>query len=144
MAMKGRKLTTYEKGKKFAEDETYRREVFSNLLKHLERGYSLDCFEDASDDSIRKYLKTYKDEWNEEELRQAQRKGKSMWEDVGFRQANGQCIGNSRSWYYNMANRYGWREKLDIEAEHKGQVQVNIVSYATQQGLELDKEQGSS
>lgn len=142
--MQGRKLTTYEKSLKFAEEAGYRREIFQLLLKHVEKGFSLDSFEHASDDSIRKYLKLYKEEWNEEELRQAQRKGKGLWEDIGFRQANGQCIGNSRSWYYNMANRYGWREKLDIEAEHKGQVQVNIVSYATQRALEVDKEAGVS
>lgn len=142
--MQGRKLTTYEKRVKFAEEAGYRKEIFQLLLKHVEKGFSLDSFEHASDDSIRKYLKTYKEEWSEEELQQAQRKGKSMWEDVGFRQANGQCIGNSRSWYYNMANRYGWREKLDIEQEHKGQVSVNIVSYATSKALELDKEAGVS
>lgn len=140
--MKGRKMSSQEKGRKFEEDKTYRREVFVNLLKHLEKGYSLDCFEECSDDSIRKYLKLYKDEWSQEELSQAQRKGKGLWEDIGFRQANGQCIGNSRSWFYNMANRYGWREKLDIEQEHKGQVSVNIVSYATQHVLGVDKEAG--
>lgn len=138
--MKGKRLSTVEKGKKFAESETYRREVFSNLLKHVENGYSLDSFEDCSDDSVRKYLKLYKEEWNEEELAQAQRKGKGMWESIGFKQANGECIGNSRSWYYNMANRYGWREKLDIEAEHKGQIQVNVVSYASVKALGVDKE----
>lgn len=139
--MKGRKMTIHEKRVKFEQEAGYRREIFQLLLKHLEKGYSLDCFEHASDDSIRRYLKVYKEEWIEEELREAQRIGKTMWEDVGFRQANGQCIGNSRSWYYNMANRYGWREKLDIEQEHKGQVQVNIVSYATSKALELDKEE---
>ncbi len=135
-------MTFQEKGRKFAEDETYRREVFINLCKHLEKGYSLDCFDECSDDSIRKYLKTYKGEWVQEELDQAIRKGKGTWEGIGFRQANGECLGNSRSWYYNMANRYGWREKLDIEQENKGQVSVNIVSYATQQGLDTIKDKG--
>ena len=129
-------MSLYEKRKKFAEEAGYRREMFLLLLKHLEKGYSLDCFEFASDDSIRKYLKTYNEEWVEEELDEARRKGKITWEGIGFRQANGECLGNSRSWYYNMANRYGWREKLDIEQEHKGQVSVNIVSYATQKAVD--------
>lgn len=133
-------MSLRERSKKFAEDETYRREVFIALLKHLENGYSLDCFSECSDDSIRKYLKLYKNEWNEEELQQAQRKGKGTWEGIGFKQANGECLGNSRSWYYNMANRYGWREKLDIEQENKGQVQVNIVSYASQQAIDSIKD----
>jgi len=142
MAIKREKMSTYQKGKKFAEDSGYRREMFVSLLRHIEGGYSLDSFEECSDDSIRKYLKLYKEEWNEEELSQAQRKGKGLWESIGFRQANGECIGNSRSWYYNMANRYGWREKLDIEAEHKGQVQVQVVSYASQKSLDSSKDKG--
>lgn len=140
MAIKRERLTPQEKGLKIAEDPIYRRQMFVDLLRHVEGGYSLDSFEGCSDDSVRKYLKLYKDEWNQEELEQAQRKGKGLWENIGFRQANGECIGNSRSWYYNMANRYGWREKLDIEAEHKGQVQVNVVSYASQRALDVDKE----
>jgi hypothetical protein len=82
--------------------------------------------------SIRLYLKTYPEEFIQEELDNSLREGKIYWEDIGSRQANGNCLGNSRTWFYNMANRYGWKERLDIEAEHKGTVNVNVVSYASQ------------
>ncbi len=59
------------------------------------------------------------------------REGRQAWEEIGHKQANGQCLGNSRTWFYNMANRYGWRDKIEVEAEHKGQVQVQVVSYAS-------------
>ena len=77
-------------------------------------------------------MKKYPEEFPREEIELALVKGKEMWERIGLRQANGTCLGNSRSWFYNMANRYGWREKLDVEAEHKGEISVNVISYASQ------------
>ena len=129
--MKGKKVTSRERIQRLGEDANERRKVFKELCDHVAGGYSLDCFALLSDVSISKYLKLYKEEFIEEELRDAIRKGKCYWESIGQRQANGTCLGNSRSWYYNMANRYGWREKIDIEAEHKGQVTVSVVSYAS-------------
>lgn len=130
--MKGKKLSAKERREKLENDKSERRKIFRELCDHVSRGYSLDCFGPIGDDSIRKYLKVYPEEFVQEELDDAMRKGKAQWEDIGHRQANGTCLGNSRTWYYNMANRYGWREKLEVEAEHKGQVNINVVSYATQ------------
>jgi hypothetical protein len=129
--MKGRKLTYKERVNKLESDSNERKKIFRELCQHLARGYSLDCFALLSDMSIKKYLKAYPNEFNQEELEDSLREGKQMWEGIGHKQARGDCLGNSRSWYYNMANRYGWREKIDIEAEHKGSLAVNIVSYAS-------------
>lgn len=138
--MKGKKLSARERQAKIEEDKEERKKVFKELLRHVEQGYSMDSFPSLSDTTIKKYLNTYKDEFVQEDLENAKRSGKVFWEGVGRRQANGECLGNSRSWYYNMANRYGWREKIDIEAEHKGAVNVNVVSYATANTLETPQE----
>lgn len=127
--MKGRKLTAVERRVKVENSAIERRKVFAELLKHLQAGYSLDCFGPLSETSIKSYLKLYPKEFVWEDLEQALRDAKSGWEDLGRRQANGSCLGNSRSWYYNMVNRYGWRERHEVEAEHKGSVNVNVVSY---------------
>ena len=134
--MKGKKLTGRERELKLADDKTERRKIFKELLAHVEQGLSLESFGPLSDVSIKKYLNLYKEEFIEEELNESKRKGRSYWETIGKRQANGECLGNSRTWFYNMANRFGGREKLDIEAEHKGQVAVNVVSYATKKHLQ--------
>lgn len=131
--MKGKKMTLEERKVKIEGDSIERRKVFKELVCHIQAGYSLNCFGPLSPDAIRKYLKVYPKEFIEEELQAAMRLGQSGWEEIGRKQSNGTCLGNSRSWYYNMANRYGWREKVDITAEHKGQVQVQVVSYASQQ-----------
>lgn len=129
--MKGKKLTYKERVVKLESDSNERRRVFKALLDHVGRGFSLESFSELSPNSIKKYLNMYKEEFDGEELEEAQRKGREAWEDIGQRQANGQCLGNSRTWFYNMSNRFGWRDKIDIAAEHKGNIAVNIVSYAT-------------
>lgn len=140
--MKGKKMTTSERMQKLEEDKTERRKIFKELLAHVEQGLSVESFGPLSDVSIRKYLNLYKEEFVQEELDEAKRKGRAYWEAVGKRQANGECLGNSRTWFYNMANRFGWRKKLEVEAEHKGQISVNVISYAIQKALQdSEKEQ---
>lgn len=129
--MKGKKVGAKERLERLEKDKKERAKVFAALLKHVRAGYSLDCFGPLSVGSIRSMLKRFSNEFCEEELEHAIREGKAFWEDIGRRQSNGSCLGNSRSWYYNMVNRFGWREKVDIAAEHKGEVSVNVVSYAS-------------
>lgn len=129
---RGVKLGARERKVKLANDPVFRRAVFKDLLRHIEAGYSLDCFDQLSEIAIKNYLITYPEEFIEEELADSIRKAKGYWEGLGTRQANGSCLGNSRSWFYNMANRYGWQDKIDIKAEHAGQVEVSIINYATQ------------
>lgn len=128
------------KGKKPAYQETIsalegkkevREKVFKRLLEHVRAGYSLNCFSELSYTSIQTYLKTYPEEFVREELDAALRDAQLLWEDIGKRQSSGQCLGNSRSWYYNMSNRYGWREKVDVKADVQAQVSVAVVSYQT-------------
>ena len=127
---RGKKMTIKEQTDLIAKDPSFRKQIFADLLQHIEAGYSLDCFHALSDNTIHKYLKDYPLEFVEEDLIRAMRKAKSMWEGIGHRQAIGTCLGNSRSWYYNMSNRYGWQDKVDLKAEHSGSVAVSIVSYA--------------
>jgi hypothetical protein len=129
--MKGKRLSASERRARIETDITERRKVFAELCNHIREGYSLDCFPALSEKTVKLYLDLYKEEFVREDLDNAMRQGKVGWENIGRRQANGECLGNSRSWYYNMSNRYGWRDKVDIEAEHKGNLQVNVVSYAS-------------
>ncbi len=134
--MKGKKLSARERIAKLETDKNERRKIFKELCNHLELGKSIESFGWISVPSLKRYLEVYKDEFNQEELDLAICKGRDWWETIGRQQANGTCLGNSRTWYYNMANRYGWREKLDIEAEHKGSVNVNVVNYASKKHLQ--------
>jgi len=136
---KRKRLSSSERGRMIAESPELRKKIFERLLEHVRNGYSLSCFDELSEVSVRKYLKTYYEEFIEEDLDEAMRTGMQRWESIGKRQAEGSCLGNSRSWFYNMANRFGWREKVDIKAEHDGNMNVNVISYATSKQLKTDE-----
>lgn len=129
--MRGKKLSYKERIAKLAECRDERQKVFKELLAHIRDGKSLDCFSALSEMSIWNYIKDYPDEFVKEDLEQAVRDAKDYWEDIGRRQSNGSCMGNSRAWYYNMANRYNWSERSKVEQDVKGSVSVSIVSYAS-------------
>lgn len=127
--MKGKKLSYKERIARLHEDANERKKLFKELQDHVAQGLSAECFEWLSLTSIKEMFEKYPEEFDQFEYEKALRKGRNTWEDIGFRQANGQCLGNSRTWYYNMSNRYGWKEKQEIEAKHEGSINVNIVSY---------------
>ena len=129
---KGKKVSSRERVDRARVSAEERRKIFSELCKHLRCGYSLDCFEALSNSSISSFLKEYPLEFVQEDFETALRVGKQGWENIGRRQSDGTCLGNSRSWYYNMSNRYGWRDKVDVEAEHSGSIVVQVVNYASQ------------
>lgn len=130
--MKGKKLTLKEREEKLEADKNERRKLCKAFCEHLAEGLSKESFSDVHYQTIERYMKLYPEEFPQEEIQLAAVKGREYWERIGKRQANGECLGNSRTWFYNMANRFGWREKIEVEAEHKGQVNVNVISYATQ------------
>lgn len=122
---------------------TLRKDIFRKLLDHLKAGLSVDCFKFLSFHSIQRCLREYPAEFVQSKYDQALREGQDMWEDIGKAQALGKCLGNSKSWYYNMANRYGWRERVDLQSEHKGAMQVEIVNYTRAKDSASGTERGS-
>lgn len=129
--MKGRKLTYKEKIEKLESDASERRRVASALCAHLAEGYSVESFSELTTNSLKRYMNLYKEEFVPEEIELAAKKGQDMWEGIGKKQATGDCLGNSRSWWLNMAQRYKWSDRVNVETEHKGAIAVNIVSYAS-------------
>lgn len=107
-----------------------RQKLCQELCKHLELGYSIECFTEVPRKSLQTLLEDYKDDFSWEDIDVALTKGQLSWEAIGKRQAEGACIGNSRSWILNMINRYRWTERVDVSMEHKGAVQVQVVNYA--------------
>jgi hypothetical protein len=132
--VKGKKMTHKERVEKLEKDKIYRQEICRKLCAHLANGYSFESFTEISIVSLKKSMVSYPEDYDEGNLQQAIQQGRDMWETIGKRQASGDCLGNSRSWWLNMAHRYKWSDRVAIEAEHKGNVNVNIVSYATSKG----------
>jgi len=119
-----------EKKRDLNTDAEYRKLTFKKLLQHIRGGYSIDCFTTMSAEKIELFLNQYPLEFIREELDEAIRDAKQGWEEIGRKQSNGTCLGNSRSWYYNMSNRYGWSERAQVKQEHTGSIKVDVVNYA--------------
>lgn len=136
-----RGATTTKKVLNALDNEAVSRKVaFKELCDHVAKGYSLDSFPLLCKKTIEKYFLKYPEEFVRDDFEKALRKGRLMWEDIGVKQSLGTCLGNSRTWYYNMCNRYSWAERSQIEAEHKGNLALEIVSYATLASLDSAQE----
>ena len=129
--MKGQKLTHKDRLKKTEENPIERAKMFKRLCAHIVAGYSVDCFPEISDELIYTWMKKYPLEFVESDFEEAKRRAKIGWEDIGRKQSEGKCLGNSRSWFYNMAHRYKWSERVHVEADVKAQVSVNVINYAS-------------
>lgn len=128
--VKQKKMSGRERRQLIETSVSERQRVFKELLMHLRGGYSLTSFGPLSEHTISLYMERFPGEFCVEDIQDAQREGFTMWEQIGKRQAEGTCMGNSRTWYYNMSNRYGWSDKQKIEQDVSGSVAVNVISYA--------------
>lgn len=107
-----------------------RRKCFQGLINHLVSGFSIDCYGEVSEKTIEEFLVRYPDEFVLEELQDAMRRGKAGWERIGRQQADGSCMGNSRSWQYNMINRYKWTDRTEVKSDVNSNVSIQVISYA--------------
>lgn len=110
-----------------------RQKLFKSLLDHLKEGLSFESFYLLETQRLKDLLTRYKHEFDDDEILISCQEGRDWWERLGKAQANGQNLGNSRAWWYNMVHRYGWSDKVEVKATHDGTVNVNIVSYADTQ-----------
>jgi hypothetical protein len=133
---KNKRVSARERWNTLQTDKTLRTQLFHGLLTHLRAGYSFDCFPELSDKQCLELLKSYPEEWVEADFIEALRDGKLGWESIGRRQAEGTCVGNSRSWVYNMINRFDWTDKTKLETTGTQAVNVNIVSYTSTQATD--------
>jgi hypothetical protein len=140
VAKKERKLSYDERLALFNGNAEYRKKLFKGLCKHLSEGYSMDCYKGMSLTAIKEAIKKYPSEFDERELIEAEGEGKNWWESIGRQQANGSCMGNSRTWYYNMAHRYKWSDRQTIDANINGQVSVNVINYAKPTPSHIDED----
>jgi len=129
--MKGKKLSQQEYVIKLEKDKNERRKLHKAFCAHLAEGYSKESFSLTTRFTLERLHKSYPQDFPQEDIELALCDGRDMWETLGKRQASGDCMGNSRTWFYNMAHRYKWSDRIDVSNEHKGTVAVNIVSYAS-------------
>lgn len=94
----------------------YKPEYCDLLMAHMKEGLSFDAF-GAKVNASRETLYT----WTEKhpEFLDTKKRGESiargMYEKIGTGLALGQVSGNVTAWIFIMKNRFGWRDRQEIE-----------------------------
>lgn len=119
-----------ERAKIFASDMSMRKKLFEELLKHVRAGFCEKNYKYMAPQAIERAFLEFPEEFNREEYEEALRDGYAGWEQIGRRQAEGRCLGNSRAWSFAMSHKFGWSDRVKVEAQTESNVNVSIVSYS--------------
>ena len=97
----------------------YKPEYCQLLINHMKKGLSFETFAaevDVAPETLYEWCKAH------EEFLHAKKIAKShcqaLWERIGIAQAVGdedRGKGSTASWIFNMKNRFGWRDRKEIE-----------------------------
>jgi len=122
------KRGSYNNNNKFAEKfktTIQRKNLLDAYLNHVKTGYSDKSFIVCDMDTFNSYCKKYPNDFPTDIVEQARRERLLYWEKLGIEGTEGKIKNyNSRSWEFNMKNRFKWSEK--IEVENKGSVVTSI------------------
>jgi len=95
----------------------YKEGYCKDIIKHMEEGYSLQSFAgtiNISPCTLNEWQKKHPD--FKDAVEQGKLKGLLFWEKAGILGAKGRIPGfNVATWIFTMKNRFGWRDKKDIE-----------------------------
>lgn len=107
----------------------YREEFPDMLYEHMKAGLSLESFGGkigVSEETIHQW-KNKQSRYFHKKFSEAYKKGLTAsllhWEEMGHDMVlAGQ--GNATTWIFNMKNRFGWKDKKEIE--QSGQIDLNV------------------
>lgn len=89
-----------------------RRTICLCYCDHVSSGFSKSSFPLCDDDTIRRYRNSFPDDFPDDMIEEAFRKGRLLWEKVGISITLGSpARGSAGSWILQMKNRYGWRHR---------------------------------
>jgi hypothetical protein len=83
-----------------------RKELFKKFCEHVAKGYNRHAFPDVSFETVRKYMKDYPEDMDQELLGEAERAGFLKHEQIGFGLMTGQIRGSAAAWKFTMVNKF--------------------------------------
>ena len=100
-----------------------RKAACKSFCDHIRKGYSIESWPEAHDDTVRTYMEKYPEDFDKEMIETAQRESLLFWEKAGIDGMMGKIpFFNAASWIFNMKNRAGWTDKVDHD--HGGKVEL--------------------
>jgi hypothetical protein len=137
---KPKKKYNYTSGKRPGQPTKYRPEYCQELVEFMAKGYSIEAFAGhirVTADTVYEWCRVHK------EFSEAKKEGtvrcREFYEKIGLAGATGQLKNfNVTAWIFNMKNRFGWRDKHEIE--HQGNIQPIVIERPSGDRLELKTE----
>ena len=88
------------------------------VIDHMATGLSFEAFA-AVIGVAKETLYTWVDKHPEfmDAKKEAFEKSRLFWEKVGVGQATGEIKGSSTTWIFNMKNRFGYRDKIEVSGD---------------------------
>lgn len=115
-----------EYAKKF-ETPKKRKAVCKALCAHLENGRTMDCFPPLAKSNIYRYMKDHPEDFPEEVIEEARRKGNDELLGKGEDGMMGRIPGfNATVWIFMMKNKCNWKDRQDAEIEQITPPIINI------------------
>lgn len=123
---------------KYPKSKKKREALFNALIEHGKTGLSFETF-GASDgcieaigsrvvkDTLYNWLKLYPD--FSDAKKEFEAESRTFWEKIATDHLTHYKDGkqlNSTVWIFNMKNRFGWRDKIDVEEKQTSDVNVEI------------------
>ena len=98
----------------------YKKEYCEAAILLLSKGYSKEALAgklSVNQDTIYEWIKVHKA--FSEAIKIGESKSLLFWEGMGIGGSMGKIAGfNANSWYRNMQNRHGWRDKREVEGNN--------------------------
>lgn len=117
---KKERKVSYNRHNKFAEKfktSQQRKKLLNDYIEHISAGFSDKSFIPCDMDTFSEYCKRYPNDFPTDIIEQNRRKRLLFWERIGIEGTTGKLAGyNSRSWEFNMKNRFKWSEKIEVES----------------------------
>ena len=125
---KQKKRGSYNLENNFAEKfktQIQRKKLLAEYLTHISSGYSDKSFPVCDMDTFMLYCEKYPNDFPTDIIEQGRRERLLFWERIGIEGTTGKIQGyNSRSWEFNMKNRFRWSEKIELES--RGNILTSI------------------
>ena len=104
----------------------YKPEYCQKLIEHGREGLSFDTFSavvGVTRQTLYNWLKVHPE--FERAKKEYEDVCKLWWEKAGNAMAVGKLQGNATTWIFNMKNRFGWRDKVEVDNGGKVEVTIN-------------------
>ena len=91
-----------------------RKAACDSFCEHIRSGYSKDSWPEADDETVKRYMRDFPEDFDQEKIKRAERESRLFWEKIGVSGTIGKLKGfNAKSWEFNMQNRLGWSNKTE-------------------------------